>query len=61
MANGAGVARGVRPKQNGHTRMMMTQLINWLNTPIIIDYAIAFLTFFVGVFVGVIIPESRRR
>ena len=41
--------------------MMMTQLINWLNTPIIVDYGIFMLVFFVGLAVGVIVSESRRK
>lgn len=40
---------------------MMTQLVDWLNNPLVVDYGIIFLTFFVGVFVGVIISENRRR
>ena len=60
MANGAGVARGVRPN-TGHTKMMMTQLIDYLNTPILIDYGIFALIFFVGLAVGVIVSESRRK
>lgn len=40
---------------------MMTQLVNWLNTPIAVDYGIVFLLFFVGITVGVIISENRRR
>ena len=61
MASGAGVARGVRPQQNGHTKMMMAQLVDYLNTPILIDYGIFALIFFVGLAVGVIVSESRRK
>ena len=60
MANGAGVARGVRPKHRAYN-MMMTQLIDYLNTPILIDYGIFALIFFVGLAVGVIVSESRRK
>ena len=45
----------------GHTKMMMTQLIDYLNTPILIDYGIFALIFFVGLAVGVIVSESRRK
>ena len=61
MATGAGVARGVRPNKTGISRMMMTQLIDYLNTPILIDYGIFALIFFVGLAVGVIVSESRRK
>ena len=61
MANGAGVCERRPPQQNGHTKMMMTQLIDYLNTPILIDYGIFALIFFVGLAVGVIVSESRRK
>lgn len=40
--------------------MIMTTIIDWLNTQIIVAYSIIFLVFFVGVAVGVIISERRR-
>lgn len=39
----------------------MVTIIDWLNTQIIVAYSIIFLVFFIGVFVGVIISENRRR
>jgi hypothetical protein len=43
------------------SRHNMITIIDWLNTQIIVAYSIIFLVFFVGVFVGVIISENRRR
>lgn len=40
---------------------MMIEIINWLNTAIGVTYSNIFLTFFVGIAVGVIISENRRR
>ena len=53
--------RAVSSIAGAGSRHNMITIIDWLNTQIIVAYSIIFLVFFIGVFVGVIISENRRR
>lgn len=56
---GSGQGESCPPPNLAETKM--NEIVNWLNTGIGVTYSIVFLTFFVGVAVGVVISENRRR